>query len=85
MSALVLHLFPGTGCLVPHPNADDLALAVLVEAAVFFMQSGAPAGQSWLLVSQCALQFSYLRGLYLRSILERPGLAAQSIRQSTEN
>ena len=62
-----------------------LVLAVLVEAVVFFMQSGAPAGLSWLLVSQCALQFGYLGGLYLRSILERPGVAAQSIRQSTQN
>ena len=66
MSALVLHLLPGmlAGALFRIQTLMILALAVLVEAAVFFMQSGAPAGLSWLLVSQCALQFGYL-GAYI--------------------
>ena len=46
MSALVLHLLPGmlAGALFRIQTLMILALAVLVEAVVFFMQSGAPAG-----------------------------------------
>ena len=56
MSALVLHVLPGmlAGALFRLQTLMILASAVLVAAAVFFMQSGAPAGLSWLLVSQCA-------------------------------
>ena len=67
MSALVLDVLPGilAGALFRLQTLMILASAVLVEAAVFFMQSGAPAGLSWLLVSQCALlQFGYL-GAYI--------------------
>ena len=75
MSALVLHVLPGilAGALFRLQTLMILASAVLVAAAVFFMQSG--------LLQACPGCWSAGGS----SMLERPGVAAQSIRQSTEN
>jgi hypothetical protein len=51
-----------------------LAFAVIVEAGVVVALLGLSTGLIWLVVSQIALQFGYLGGMYLRSILERAGI-----------
>jgi hypothetical protein len=55
-----------------------LALVVLLESVACSIINGAYAGFMWLLIGQCALQFGYLGGVYLRSILERVSVAAPS-------
>ena len=86
MPALI-HLLAGllAGSFFRIQTLAIFAVAVLVEGVAFIIQSGASAGLSWLLVSQCGLQFGYLGGICLRDVLEWPGVAAQSGRRSSEN
>jgi hypothetical protein len=52
-----------------------LALAVLLEVGVSIVLLGvSPAGLIRLVASQVVLQFGYLGGIYLRSVLERAGI-----------
>ena len=69
----VLYLVAGmlAGSIFRVQTLVILALAVTVEGVTFFIQSGALVGLLWLLVSQCALQFGYLGGIFLRSVLQR--------------
>jgi hypothetical protein len=85
---LVFHLLIGliAGSIFRIQTLVVLAVAVLVEGVVCMILRGAYAGLVWLLVSQCALQFCYLGGVYLRTILERAGvIVAQSGRRSSDN
>lgn len=86
MPALILHLLAGllAGSFFRIQTLVIFALAVLVEGVVVLIQSGAPAGLSWLLLSQSALQFGYLGGIYLRSVLEQPGVGAPAGGRSSE-
>lgn len=76
VTALILHFVAGilVGSLFGVQTLVVLALGVLVEAGAAVALSGVSAGLIWLLVSQVALQFGYLGGMYLRSILERLGI-----------
>jgi hypothetical protein len=80
MSALTLHLFGGlvAGTRFGVQTILVLALMVLLEGVACSIINGAYAGFMWLLIGQCALQFGYLGGIYLRSILERASVAARS-------
>jgi hypothetical protein len=87
MPALILHLLAGlfAGTRFRVQTLAILALAALVEAVAVFILSGASAGLAWFLVSQSALQLGYLGGIYLRGVLERPGVVARMRRRSSEN
>ena len=89
MSALTLHLFGGlvAGARFGVQTILVLALVVLLEGVACSIINGAYTGFMWLLIGQCALQFGYLGGIYLRSIPEREGgiVASQSGRRSSEN
>jgi hypothetical protein len=76
VTALILHLIAGlvVGSLFGVQTLLVLALAVLVEAGAAVALRGVSTGLIWLLVSQVALQFGYLGGMYLRSVLERAGI-----------
>jgi hypothetical protein len=86
VAALILHLIAGlvVGSLFGVQTLAILALAVCLEAVVAVVVLGVPTGLIWLLVSQVALQFGYLGGMYLRSVLERAGIVviAPQSRQS---
>lgn len=85
---LVFHLLIGliAGSIFRIQTLVVLVLAVLVEGVACMILRGAYAGLVSLLVSQCALQFSYLGGVYLRTILERAGvIAAQSGGRASDN
>ncbi len=86
MPALIPHLIAGliAGSIFRVQILVILALAVLVEGGASFLLLGPVAGLVWLLVSEVALQFGYLGGMYLRSLLERVGVigAAQPGRRS---
>jgi hypothetical protein len=89
VTALTLHFVAGllVGSLFGVQTLLVLALAVLVEAGVSVALFGVSSGLIWLFVSQVALQFGYLGGMYLRSILERAGIVivAPQSRQSWKN
>jgi hypothetical protein len=89
VTALTLHFIAGllVGSLFGVQTLLVLALAVLVEAGVSVALFGVSSGLIWLFVSQVALQFGYLGGMYLRSILERAGIVivAPQSRQSWKN
>jgi hypothetical protein len=76
VTALILHFVAGilVGSLFRVQTLAILGLAVFVEAAAVVALKGVSTGLIWLLVSQAALQFGYLGGMYLRSILERFGI-----------
>jgi hypothetical protein len=86
VAALILHLIAGlvVGSLFGVQTLVILALAVCVEAGIAVVLLGVPTGLIWLLVSQVALQFGYLGGMYLRNVLERAGIVviAPQSRQS---
>ena len=75
---LVFHLLVGliAGYIFRVQTLVVLVLAVLVEGVACMILRGVYAGLAWLLVSQCALQFCYLGGVYLRTTLERAGVIA---------
>jgi hypothetical protein len=89
VTALILHFIAGllVGSLFGVKTLLVLALAVFVEAGVSIALFGVSSGLIWLFVSQVALQFGYLGGMYLRSILERAGIVivAPQSRQSWKN
>jgi hypothetical protein len=87
MSAVTLHFFAGllAGTRFGAQTILVLVLAALFEGVLSLVVQGAYAGLVYLLVSQFALQFGYLGGICLRSILERAGFAAQSGQQRSEN
>jgi hypothetical protein len=87
MSALTLHLIIGlvAGTRFGAQTLVVLAVAVLLEGVASFMVRCAYTELTFLLFSQCALQFGYLGGVCLRSILERADLAVGSARPSPEN
>ena len=86
VTALILHFVAGilVGSLFGVQTLAVLALAVCVEAGAAVALGGASTGLIWLVVSQVALQFGYLGGMYVRSILERLGIVviAPQSRQS---
>ena len=84
MSALTLHLFAGlvAGTRFGVQTILVLALVVLLEGVACLIVNGTYAGLMWLLIGQCALQFGYLGGIYLRSILERAVVAHSGARSS---
>jgi hypothetical protein len=87
MSAVALHFFAGllAGTRFGAQTILVLVLAVLVEGVVSLIAQGAYANLVCLLLSQFALQFGYLGGICLRSILERAGVATESGRRPLEN
>jgi hypothetical protein len=87
MPALILHLLAGllAGAMFRVQTLLILALAVLVEGAAVVMIFGASAACLWLLANQSALQFGYLGGVYLHSLLREPNVTAQSGRRPAEN
>lgn len=87
MPALILHLLAGllAGAIFRVQMLLILMLAVLVEGGVVLIMSSASASLEWLLVSLSVLQFGYLGGIYLRSLLEQPGVTAHPDRRSPEN
>jgi len=76
VTAFILHFLAGivVGSLFRVRTLLVLALAVLVEAGAVVVLLGLSTGLIWLVVSQVALQFGYLGGIYLRSVLERAGI-----------
>jgi hypothetical protein len=76
VTAFILHFLAGlvVGSLFRVQSLLALALAVFVESGVLIFLLGVSAGLIWLLVSEVALQFGYLGGMYLRSVLERAGI-----------
>jgi hypothetical protein len=80
VTALILHFFAGivVGSLFRVRTLLVLALAVLVEAGVVVVLLGISTGLIWLVVGEVALQFGYLGGVYLRSVLERAGIVVMA-------
>jgi hypothetical protein len=76
VTALILHFIAGlvVGSLFGGRTLLVFAFAVFVEAGVAVALSGASVGLFWLLGSEVALQFGYLGGMFLRSVLERAGI-----------
>lgn len=76
VTALILHFFAGivVGSLFRVRTLFVLALAVFVEAGAAVVLLGISAGLIWFVVSEVALQFGYLGGMYLRSVLEKAGI-----------
>jgi hypothetical protein len=76
VTALILHLLAGlvVGSLFRVRTLLVLAFVVLAEAVAVAVLLGISAGLIWLLVSEVGLQFGYLGGIYLRSVLERAGI-----------
>jgi hypothetical protein len=76
VTAFILHFFAGivVGSLFRVRTLLILALAVLVETGAVIILLGISTGLIWLVVSEVALQFGYLGGIYLRSVLERAGI-----------
>ncbi len=76
VTALILHFLAGivVGSLFRARTLVVLALAVLVEAGAVVVLLGISTGLIWFVVSEVALQFGYLGGMYLRSVLERAGI-----------
>ena len=86
VTALILHLIAGlvVGSLFGVQTLVVLALVVCAEAGAAVAVRGVSDGFIWLLVSEVALQFGYLGGMYLRSILERAGIVI-SVPQSEQS
>ena len=76
VTALTLHFLAGlvVGSLFRVRTLLVLAFAVLAEAGAVVPLLGISTGLIWLVVSEVALQFGYLGGIYFRSILERAGI-----------
>jgi len=76
VTAFILHFLAGLvgGSLFRVQTVFVLALAVFAESGVLVFLLDVSAGLIWLLVSEVALQFGYLGGMYLRSVLERAGI-----------
>jgi hypothetical protein len=76
VTAFIFHFLAGivVGSLFRVRTLLVLSLAVLVEAGVVVVLLGISTGLIWLVVSEVALQFGYLGGIYLRSVLERAGI-----------
>jgi hypothetical protein len=89
VTALILHVIAGlvVGSLFGVQTLLVLALAVFAEGVVVIALRGVSDGFIWILVSEIGLQFGYLAGIYLRSILERAGfvMVAPPSRQSVKN
>lgn len=78
VTALILHFLAGVvvGSLFRVRTLVFLALAVFVEAGAVVVLLGMSTGLVWLILSEFGLQFGYLSGIYLRSLLERAGIVA---------
>jgi hypothetical protein len=76
VTALILHMTAGllVGSLFGVQTLVVLVFAVFVEAVAVIALRGLSTGLLWILVGQMALQFGYLGGVCLRSILERAGI-----------
>jgi hypothetical protein len=87
MSAVALHFIAGflAGTRFGAQTILVLVLAVLVEGLVSLIVQGAYPGLVRLLLNQFALQFGYLGGICLRSIVERAVVATESGRRPSQN
>jgi len=79
--AISLHLLAGlvAGSIFAVRTLLTLVALVLIECAGVAIWSGFSTGLFWLLGSLVAVQFGYLGGIYLRSVLERVGIGAAGV------
>jgi hypothetical protein len=76
-----LHFLAGlvAGSIFAVRTLLTLVALVLVECVGVAIWSGFSAGLFWLLGSLVAVQFGYLGGIYLRSVLERAGIGTTGV------
>jgi hypothetical protein len=81
IQVISLHLLAGlvAGSIFAVRTLLTLVALVLIECVGVAIWSGFSAGLFWLLGSLVAVQFGYLGGIYLRSVLERVGIGAAGV------